>query len=67
MWSTGINRNIVECKDDICHRLKLIGISINRNIVECKVFLTFSCFLRQFRINRNIVECKGDEPQLLLS
>ena len=32
-----INRNIVECKDDICYCLKLIDINrINRNIVECK-------------------------------
>ena len=36
MWSTGINRNIVECKVAAIVSGNL-GTSINRNIVECKV------------------------------
>ena len=36
MWSTGINRNIVECKESFCVPFSLGCISINRNIVECK-------------------------------
>ena len=36
MWSTGINRNIVECKveGNTSGASGIIG--INRNIVECK-------------------------------
>ena len=37
MWSTGINRNIVECKDTCLHAPMGDFHSINRNIVECKV------------------------------
>ena len=37
MWSTGINRNIVECKAVICRKYSGLSIGINRNIVECKV------------------------------
>ena len=33
----GINRNIVECKDNILEGAVRSGKSINRNIVECKV------------------------------
>ena len=58
MWSTGINRNIVECKVVILLSIFYHRSGINRNIVECKVF--FSCFFifGLLRINRNIVECK---------
>ena len=36
MWSTGINRNIVECKvKDVVEALETPE-RINRNIVECK-------------------------------
>ena len=37
MWSTGINRNIVECKDGYFVFNEKTGMGINRNIVECKV------------------------------
>ena len=38
MWSTGINRNIVECKDYGSKWFyAFIKSGINRNIVECKV------------------------------
>ena len=54
----GINRNIVECKDDC----KCFGyccvIGINRNIVECKVFKHAIGNSAEGCINRNIVECK---------
>ena len=36
--SSGINRNIVECKESIERYSQYEVISINRNIVECKVF-----------------------------
>ena len=36
MWSTGINRNIVECKVFYPVAYLEIYFSINRNIVECK-------------------------------
>ena len=32
----GINRNIVECKDELPTSLNISGVGINRNIVECK-------------------------------
>ena len=35
--SSGINRNIVECKDRHMHSLHRWSRGINRNIVECKV------------------------------
>ena len=37
MWSTGINRNIVECKGEKVLAARNEEIGINRNIVECKV------------------------------
>ena len=36
MWSTGINRNIVECKDFNRKSPYVAAFGINRNIVECK-------------------------------
>ena len=36
MWSTGINRNIVECKGYKSREIKESRNGINRNIVECK-------------------------------
>ena len=38
----GINRNIVECKENKRNGSVLRGIGINRNIVECKD-LCFKC------------------------
>ena len=58
MWSTGINRNIVECKAGREPGAGLDTGSINRNIVECKEGLNSYIFLIYFGINRNIVECK---------
>ena len=60
MWSTGINRNIVECKVHLMQTFHLNQSSINRNIVECKA-QQFPKRLQLWGcINRNIVECKGD-------
>ena len=36
MWSTGINRNIVECKAASLSKALDTSMGINRNIVECK-------------------------------
>ena len=36
MWSTGINRNIVECKGALQNTMNSNTRGINRNIVECK-------------------------------
>ena len=37
MWSTGINRNIVECKEHLYRdHGSVFSAGINRNIVECK-------------------------------
>ena len=58
MWSTGINRNIVECKDKFGVIPQGCTLSINRNIVECKVLVLVSVSLLSACINRNIVECK---------
>ena len=41
MWSTGINRNIVECKVRALNSYKKSRNSINRNIVECKAVKSF--------------------------
>ena len=59
MWSTGINRNIVECKDSCKHISFHEPYRINRNIVECKEQLAECHVIRNAScINRNIVECK---------
>ena len=60
MWSTGINRNIVECKDLHQRAASAVSGRINRNIVECKVIRSIPSPSWVRRINRNIVECKGD-------
>ena len=55
-----INRNIVECKDDMWCGDGFSLICINRNIVECKVLHDFLKYQDKCGINRNIVECKGE-------
>ena len=67
MWSTGINRNIVECKGTSRLRLMKRLICINRNIVECKDYGSkwFYAFIKS-GINRNIVECKVKDIASLL-
>ena len=58
---TGINRNIMECKEftteDICFPV----CGINRNIMECKDICVWVFLPPGFCINRNIMECK-EEP-----
>ena len=58
MWSTGINRNIVECKVlmyslEVCATVVLI-----ETLWNVKTHIFHFSFLLEFRINRNIVECK---------
>ena len=36
MEQVGINRNIMECKDELLLSIVLPRIGINRNIMECK-------------------------------
>ena len=54
----GINRNIVECKDERDRKPRRANTGINRNIVECKVLRIASVNRQISCINRNIVECK---------
>ena len=59
---SGINRNILECKEKrrgVC--VTHTG-GINRNILECKVRLREIVSTRRSGINRNILECKGLSP-----
>ena len=58
MWSTGINRNIVECKDGHGRVAERLNDCINRNIVECKDHTGSEYPFGKTGINRNIVECK---------
>ena len=59
MWSTGINRNIVECKEmsvygsSFCAEAVLIETLWNVKTID-----VFNLLEEAFRINRNIVECK---------
>ena len=57
MWSTGINRNIVECKvifQKVFKRFRIVLIETLWNVkVRCMLLAKLSR-----RINRNIVECK---------
>ena len=55
---TGINRNIVECKELYLNSIFKLYRCINRNIVECKVISPEMLSGRDLCINRNIVECK---------
>ena len=68
MWSTGINRNIVECKVKTVLIEGYMEKGINRNIVECKEIFQCFRFTCKHRINRNIVECKdvSGKPCLIL-
>ena len=52
MWSTGINRNIVECKVYHTHKDEKGNLGINRNIVECKDVR----WVRKGRINGVLIE-----------
>ena len=54
----GINRNILECKDNRTRNLQYLGYSINRNILECKVWKIYKRIFCWSCINRNILECK---------
>ena len=65
MWSTGINRNIVECKEVICWGMYSGEWCINRNIVECKVYYVSVFRDPAHSINRNIVECKAAKNEML--
>ena len=61
-----INRNILECKDQLKRILFWFANGINRNILECKG-TTFACpGRRAVGINRNILECKGMKQGRLL-
>ena len=64
MWSTGINRNIVECKARYINIDARGHIGINRNIVECKDRRYCRSYFSGYCINRNIVECKGKRTGL---
>ena len=54
----GINRNILECKDNLEQYVNVEGVGINRNILECKVGTGMWSHNVVWGINRNILECK---------
>ena len=59
MWSTGINRNIVECKENnpvLNEDCKTVLIETLWNV---KGVMNLAAASGEDRINRNIVECKG--------
>ena len=59
MWSTGINRNIVECKEMASERLAVCrSIVLIETLWNVKSAKNVALFVT-YRINRNIVECKG--------
>ena len=58
---TGINRNIMECKDSSHNLRGDTRYCINRNIMECKDICVWVFLPPGFCINRNIMECK-EEP-----
>ena len=58
---TGINRNIMECKETHHNIYYHFGFRINRNIMECKDICVWVFLPPGFCINRNIMECK-EEP-----
>ena len=55
---SGINRNIVECKELYDFPERSLKVCINRNIVECKEGHGEDRKVGEKSINRNIVECK---------
>ena len=55
----GINRNILECKDQSSFFSYRAKVSINRNILECKEIKKIQRSNGNKGINRNILECKG--------
>ena len=58
MWSTGINRNIVECKVISASLLLKITRVLIETLWNVKIINGVKN-LFGIRINRNIVECKG--------
>ena len=59
MWSTGINRNIVECKALHCNYKLLIYQVLIETLWNVKLKRLSGYRLIISRINRNIVECKA--------
>ena len=57
MWSTGINRNIVECKDDLKTAVEEALQVLIETLWNVKIGL-FEAIRFAECINRNIVECK---------
>ena len=59
----GINRNILECKENRGNSNILSFLRINRNILECKDRTLSAEWNCKPCINRNILECKGERLQ----
>ena len=59
MWSTGINRNIVECKDSLFIALDSPAAVLIETLWNVKIS-TAVRYSRDTGINRNIVECKDN-------
>ena len=57
---TGINRNILECKEILIYIRVSTFMCINRNILECKETIIIIINFSSVSINRNILECKDD-------
>ena len=58
MWSTGINRNIVECKEVICWGMYSGDWVLIETLWNVKFNSAGGYWNIYYRINRNIVECK---------
>ena len=65
MWSTGINRNIVECKEN-CAKAEMPALRkvLIETLWNVKIEFVSENF-DDFCINRNIVECKGRHYHIL--
>ena len=59
MWSTGINRNIVECKEVIADYPDGNDHVLIETLWNVKLYTGFAMTGVPIRINRNIVECKA--------
>ena len=59
MWSTGINRNIVECKESRSVQIFPCGFVLIETLWNVKEEKVQETKTNRHRINRNIVECKA--------
>ena len=66
MWSTGINRNIVECKEDLDNIMEKLTAVLIETLWNVKRASKADPGQDAPSINRNIVECKVAKHEVFI-